>query len=101
MPTAPMTKTAPVISSVPYIALGDSLTQGFQSMGVAAISQNYSYPKQIADFLGITTFAQPVIRGSWPASEQKGQSTAATFTGVGNPPNLELVLRRAEARTPR
>ena len=97
MPTAPMTKTAPGISSVPFIALGDSLTQGFQSMGVAAISQNYSYPKQIADFLGITTFAQPVIRGSWPASEQKGQSTAATFTGVGNPPNLELVLRRAEA----
>jgi hypothetical protein len=77
----------------PYLALGDSLTQGMQSMGLAWISQAYSYPKQIADFLGARPFNQPVLKGWLPEHAPPG----VEHTWVGNPPNLELVLRRAEA----
>ncbi len=78
---------------VPYVALGDSLTAGMQSMGLAAISQAYSFPKQIADFLGATPFTQPAIKGWLPGRAPAGQRDG----WVGNPPNQELVLRRAEA----
>lgn len=76
----------------PYVALGDSLTQGMQSMGVAWLSQAYSFPRQIADFIGATPFAQPMLKG-WPPGHlpQTGDDG-----WVGNPPNLELILRRAE-----
>lgn len=76
----------------PYVALGDSLTHGMQSMGIAAVSQVRSYPKQIADFLG-APFQQPVLKGYVPGKGPQGHPDAH----VGNPPNLELVLRRAEA----
>ncbi len=75
----------------PYIALGDSLTHGMQSMGVAAISQSCSYPNLIADFLG-AAFTQPRVKGWLPGLAPAGQSE----TWVGSPPNIELVLRRAE-----
>jgi hypothetical protein len=80
--------------SVPYVALGDSLTHGMQSLGVAAISQDYSYPRQIARFLGIddADFQQPTLKGWLPGKAPPGQ----TDGWVGHPPNLELVLRRAE-----
>ena len=78
---------------VPYVALGDSLTQGMQSMGLAGISQAYSYPRQIAEFIGSTPFNQPVLKGWLPGQIPFGEKDG----WVGNPPNLELVLRRAEA----
>jgi hypothetical protein len=85
-------RLAAAASPVPYVALGDSLTHGAQSLGVAAISQRCSYPQLIADFLGIQPFAQPLLKGDMQ-TYQVGH--------VGNPPNLELVLRRAERRLPK
>lgn len=78
---------------IPYVALGDSLTHGVQSMGLCWLSQAYSYPKQIADFIGAEPFHQPVLKGWLPGNAPPGQQD----NWVGNPPNLELVLRRAEA----
>ena len=70
--------------SVPYVALGDSLTQGAQSLGVAAISQRCSYPALIAEFLGIESFTQPLLQGDIQTYRRAGH--------VGNPPNVELRL---------
>jgi hypothetical protein len=84
-PNSPKERT----QSVPYVALGDSLTAGAQSLGVAAISQRYSYPCLIAGLLGIKPFGQPLLKGDLE-TYQAGY--------IGNPPNLELVLRRAESR---
>jgi hypothetical protein len=87
---APYARPA-VVPPVPYIALGDSLTQGAQSLGVAAISQRCSYPRLIAEFLGAEPFGQPLLKGDLDTLEDGW---------VGNPPNLELVLRLAEKRLP-
>ncbi len=82
----------PVVLPAPYVALGDSLTHGMQSGGIAWHSQNYSYPKLVADFLGARPFAQPMLKGWLPKQASQGQPG----TWVGSPPNMELVLRRAE-----
>jgi hypothetical protein len=53
----------PTPPPVPYVALGDSLTQGANSQGVAAISQRRSYLRLIAKILGADLFGQPLPRG--------------------------------------
>jgi hypothetical protein len=79
---------------VPYVALGDSLTHGVQSLGVAEISQRKSYPAQIAQFLHAEPFTQPLMKGDIDSAT--GRSPDGKVW-VGNPVNLELVLRAAAA----
>lgn len=50
------------VPRVPYVALGDSLTHGMRSGGLAWVSRHYSYPKQIAGVLGMTPFARPDLK---------------------------------------
>ncbi len=44
-----------------YVALGNSLTAGFQSSGLAEDFQLHSYPYYIAKQIGYTDFQQPLI----------------------------------------
>ncbi|MBA7637151.1 hypothetical protein ES703_44786 [subsurface metagenome] len=44
-----------------YVAIGDSLTAGFQNGGLVEDYQKYSYPNIIAKQLGIKDFQQPLI----------------------------------------
>jgi lysophospholipase L1-like esterase len=45
-----------------YVALGDSLTAGFQSNCLVQRNQVNSYPAQIARALGISDFEQPLVQ---------------------------------------
>jgi hypothetical protein len=84
--------------SVPYIALGDSATQGMQSLGVSWLSQHRSYPKLIADFLGAEPFTQPVLKGWIPGQTPMPPNIMDNRAWFGNPPNVELLLRQALSR---
>lgn len=44
-----------------YVALGNSLTAGYQSGALTSVHQQYSYPNQIATQAGVGTFAQPLL----------------------------------------
>jgi hypothetical protein len=84
--------------SVPYIALGDSATQGMQSLGVSWLSQHRSYPRLIADFLGAEPFTQPVLKGWIPGQTPVPADVTDNSAWFGSPPNAELLLREALSR---
>jgi len=44
-----------------YVAIGNSLTAGYQSSALYQSAQQYSYPNLIAQQVGLTSFAQPLI----------------------------------------
>lgn len=44
-----------------YVAIGNSLTAGYQSSSLYQSSQEYSYPNLIARQVGLTSFEQPLI----------------------------------------
>lgn len=44
-----------------YVALGNSLTAGYQSGALTAVHQQYSYPNFIAQQAGSATFEQPLL----------------------------------------
>lgn len=44
-----------------YVAIGNSLTAGYQSGALTAVHQHYSYPRQIATQAGVTSFTQPLL----------------------------------------
>lgn len=44
-----------------YVALGDSLTAGYASAGLAKIYQDHSYPLILSQQFGMATFQQPTI----------------------------------------
>ncbi len=44
-----------------YVAIGNSLTAGFQSGSLVDVHQQYSFPKMIAGQLDIETFEQPTV----------------------------------------
>ncbi len=44
-----------------YVAIGNSLTAGYQSSSLYQSAQVYSYPNLIANQAGLTSFAQPLI----------------------------------------
>lgn len=44
-----------------YVAIGNSLTAGYQSSALFQSAQEYSYPNLIAKQVGLTSFAQPLI----------------------------------------
>ena len=55
---------APAVQGQPfhkYVALGDSLTAGVEGGCIVARHQNRSYPKLVAEQLGITDFQQPIV----------------------------------------
>src|SRR5512136_1299798 len=44
-----------------YVALGNSITAGFQSGALTEEHQIYSYPKLLAGQIGVDNFAQPLL----------------------------------------
>jgi hypothetical protein len=60
-----------------YVALGDSLTASFQGGCLVSRHQQHSYPRLVADALGITDFQQPLV------SERALGSPGTTGTCLG------------------
>lgn len=77
-----------------YVALGDSLTQGFSNGGVFAGVQVNSYPALIAQQAGVTGFEQPLVSAPGIPGLLHLQSLAplviAPIPGNGLPTNLDL-----------
>ncbi len=52
-----------------YVALGNSITAGFQSAALTQKHQIYSYPNLLAEQMGVSNFEQPLLAypglGSW------------------------------------
>ena len=77
-----------------YVAIGDSLSAGYQSGGLVADYQKYSVPNLIAKQLGISDFQQPLI--SSPGIPPLLQLTSLSpikltrATTYGAPINLNL-----------
>ena len=63
-----------------YVAIGNSLTAGYQSGSLVEDHQKYSFPNLIAQQLGITDFEQPTI--SWPGIPNIMTLDAITEDGV-------------------
>ncbi len=91
-PSVTQTKSdAGDLASGGYVAIGNSLTAGYQSGGLMEDFQQYSFTKQIAEQMGVTTFAQPTI--SYPGLpsvlELKDlEGTIEEAPGTGQPTNL-------------
>ena len=98
-----------------YVAIGDSLTAGYSSGGLAQYYQAYSFPAILAQQFGMASFAQPTVsdpgipavlelsalnitsQGISPVIVQKsgqGQPTNATYPGIYN--NLGIVGANTE-----
>ena len=77
-----------------YVAIGDSLTAGYQSGGLVADYQAFSFPNIIAKQLGISDFEQPLISSPGiPPLMQLVNLNPITFTTAstyGSPLNLSL-----------
>ncbi len=77
-----------------YVAIGDSLSAGYQSGGLVADYQNFSFPNIIAKQLGISDFEQPLISSPGiPPLLQLVNLSPITFvqdTTYGSPLNLNL-----------
>ncbi len=77
-----------------YVAIGDSLSAGYQSGGLVADYQEYSFPNLIAKQLGISDFQQPLISSPGiPPLLQLTSLSPITFTRAttyGAPINLNL-----------
>ncbi len=77
-----------------YVAIGDSLTAGYQSGGLVSEFQKYSYPNILSTQLGITDFQQPLISSPGiPAVMQLQSLSPVSFytpSGTGIPLNLNL-----------
>jgi lysophospholipase L1-like esterase len=83
-----------------YVALGDSLTAGVEGVCLVERHQNRSYPKLVADQLGISDFQQPLLSeralrdASTPAClgavVAGGAITVGAVSQTGSPKNLTL-----------
>lgn len=77
-----------------YVALGDSLTAGFQSGGLYESSQIHSYPSIIAAQAGVADFQQPIVGDPGIPSHLALVSLVgpviAPLSGGGAPKNLTL-----------
>lgn len=78
-----------------YVALGDSLTAGFQSGGLVQTRQQWSYPAVMARQFGTVGFEQPSISEPGIPAELALQSIvplviAPKSSGLGQPVNLLL-----------
>ncbi len=71
-----------------FVAVGNSLTAGYQSAGLTAKFQEYSFVNQIAKQAGVTDFKQPLL--AWPGigsytPDGAGVLTFNGFDADGNP----------------
>ena len=77
-----------------YVAIGDSLTAGYQSGGLVSDFQQYSFPNILSTQLGITDFQQPLISSPGiPAVMQLESLSPISFytsSETGVPLNLNL-----------
>lgn len=77
-----------------YVAVGNSLTAGFQNAGLREIFQENSYPAMISRQLGIGTFEQPTIADSGTTGTyfltgfSSGKPVLYAYTGATTPNNL-------------
>lgn len=76
-----------------YVAIGNSLTAGYQSGSIVVDHQRFSYPNLIAQQLDITDFEQPTV--SWPGipnimTLESVTGDLGTASGNGAPTNLTL-----------
>jgi len=76
-----------------YVAIGNSLTAGYQSGSLVADHQQYSYPNLIAQQLGIDDFQQPTV--AWPGlpnimTLESVTGVLGTASGTGLPTNTTL-----------
>ncbi len=67
-----------------YVALGDSLTAGYASAGLAEFYQAHSYPAILARQFGMASFAQPTV--SDPGIPAVLELTALNITSQGVSP---------------
>jgi hypothetical protein len=97
---------APAHSQTPryrkYVALGDSLTAAVEGNCLVRRHQERSYPKRVADALGISDFQQPLISEravSGPTGVCLGAVVAGgTITVGADPPQLPGRPVRGEER---
>ncbi len=78
-----------------YVALGDSISAGYQDGGLVIDYQNESFPKLISNQLGISDFQQPLISqpGIPPVLVIKSLYPSIVIVskpGIGTPLNLTL-----------
>jgi len=72
-----------------YIAIGNSLTAGYQDGGLHVSGQSYSYPQQIANALGYPagSFVQPLINhpgiGSSDTGDEMTTASVLHWNGAG------------------
>ncbi len=76
-----------------YVAIGNSLTAGYQSGSLVEHHQQFSFPNLIAQQLGIEDFEQPTV--SWPGipnimTLESVTGVLGTATGTGLPTNDAL-----------
>lgn len=76
-----------------YVAIGNSLTAGYQSGSLVEEHQQFSYPNLIAQQLEIGNFEQPTV--SWPGipnimTLESVTGVLGTASGTGAPTNLTL-----------
>lgn len=76
-----------------YVAIGNSLTAGYQSGSLVEEHQQFSFPNLIAQQLGIEDFEQPSV--SWPGipnimTLESVTGVLGTATGTGLPTNAAL-----------
>lgn len=64
-----------------YVAIGNSLTAGYQNGAVYSSGQDYSFPKLLAHQLGVEEFVQPQI----PETGIGDKMTFAGFNAQGRP----------------
>ncbi|HEY3170765.1 MAG TPA: hypothetical protein VGK08_07150, partial [Thermoanaerobaculia bacterium] len=84
-----------------YVALGDSLTAAVEGVCLVERHQNRSYPKLVADQLGISDFQQPLLSEKALSSPLTGPAclgtvvaggtiTVGAVSQTGTPRNLSL-----------
>ncbi len=71
----------PVGEKIVYVAIGNSLTAGFQNGSLYASGQDFSFPKLLAHQLGVEEFIQPQI----PETGIGDKMTFAGFNAMGRP----------------
>ncbi len=85
-PVTPNSTTQQLFAS--FVAVGNSLTAGYQSAALTAKFQEYSFPNQIAKQAGVSDFKQPLL--AWPGigsytTQGAGILTFNGFDAEGNP----------------
>lgn len=65
-----------------YVALGNSITAGFQSNGILDSTEVRSYPSLLAARASITNFGQPRLAGTGCPQPMVGPLTPSTVTGT-------------------